>query len=151
MDGDTNLPELQENKDTEGRYRGFDIEDDDDPYDADNSIEKHDETVLTGETCTTTIEALQRTIDEQEATIRKLHEQIKNYAEDTEHIMETGSEKQVKKRKRDQRSIENIMEMTRIADSSDKDIKIRNITEENLILKELLAKETYTRRQVYGS
>ena len=134
--------------DEEGRYRGFDVEDEEDTCNADTSEVTSEETKCAADICVTTVVALQRTIEDQALTIAKLQEQLTKYADEKqndqldtydEDIGDTG-EQHTKKRKRDGHFMENDMD-TALVDSSNKDIRIQTLTEENIKLKEQLATE----------
>ena len=77
------------------------------------------------ETCAKTVAALPRTAVVKASRIIKLEKQLTRYVEDFD-------ESQSKKRKRDDQTI---FDAAMIADSSDTDIKVRSITEENTTLK----------------
>ena len=132
---------MDDNPIEEGRYRGFDVDDDVENVacDADNSTKKMS-LVTNGaaETCATTVSALQRRMEDQATTIAQLQEELARYT--TEDNDDTGENQTKKKRKRRGRSIENDKDMAVIADLSDKDIEIRLLTEENIMLKEQLAR-----------
>ena len=106
----------------DGRLRGFDV-DDNDNIDTLSFTEKFEENKC--KMCQKTVAALQRTIEDQASRITKLEKQLARYVEDSD-------ESQSKKRKRDDQTI---FDAAMIADSSDTDIKVRSITEENTTLK----------------
>ena len=60
----------------EGRYRGFDVEDEENTCNADTSEVTSEETKCAADMCATTVAALQRTIEEQQLRIKLNHSKI---------------------------------------------------------------------------
>lgn len=118
----------------EGRYRGFDVDDDDTNKDEADYVDDENATSQVQCTCShnSRIEALEAKIREQSETISKLQEELKQHNIENES---TGK----KKRKRDD-TIEDVINAEIIADSADKDILIKELTDEN----ENLKKQTTT-------
>ena len=119
----------------DGRYRGFDIEDD---PEEDNEPASHSECTTTTSTTKATeypktVDALQQTVEKQAEQIKKLQEQLARYTKDTE-----DNESQSKKRKRINcpNNGKDINAVTN-ADTSDKEV-IQALTEENALLKDNL-------------
>ena len=121
----------------EGRFRGFDIEDDENANQIDSTDEITDEAGEEGtnETWIMEIMALKRTIEEQTATITKLREELAKRT-DTVNENTEATESQSKKRKREDEAMKDVMNVAMIKDSHDKDIRIQSLTEENILLKQ---------------
>ena len=115
--------------DEEGRYRGFDVDDDDTNKDEADYVNDGNATSESQCSCShnSRIEALEAKVREQSETITKLQEELKQHNIESET---TG----IKKRKRDD-SIEDVINAEIIADSADKDILIKELTDENENLK----------------
>ena len=100
------------------RYPGLDLDSDDEALNnKDNEIEM-----------------LKLTIEEQKTIIAQLRAELAQRTENSEAI-----ENQVKKRKRDEEANE-VMNVALITDSHDKDIKIKQLTEELRTVKQQVAK-----------
>ena len=112
--------------DEDGRYRGFDLNDDDTSNDEADDGSGASETQCS---CShySRIEVLEAKVREQSETITKLQEELKQHNIESET---TGK----KKRKRDD-TIEDVINAEIIADSADKDILIKELTDENENLK----------------
>ena len=113
-------------EDQEGRYRGLDVDSDEDG--ATESSTENNESKQKCETCKLKLTSLQNTINEQALKIAKLQEQLNKYAANHD-------ENQSKKRKRGD---QNLFDSAIIEDSSNKDILINKISEENKKLKQKL-------------
>ena len=130
MSTDRPPPEIR-NTDNDGcRYRGLDLDsEDDDPELEANDNELNTPTV-------DKIKELQQTVDEQSVMIAKLREEL---ATRTECGKSETNENTIKKRKREEEADE-VMNVALIADSHDKDIKIKRLQEEISALKHRLGK-----------
>ena len=119
----------------DGRYRGFDIEDD--PEENVDDPPSHSACTTTTSATTATenprsMETLQKTVEKQAEQIEKLQEQLARYIKDKE-----DNESQSKKRKRDSpNNGKEIKDVTNM-DTSDKEV-IQSLTEENALLKDEL-------------
>ena len=125
----------------DGRYRGFDVTDDDQSNDETDCNSKKNTRVESGCTCGTSdlcIANLETKLREQAVTIAKLKEELLKYNEESET---TGN----KKRKRG-KEIEDVINAEMIADSADKDILIKELTDENENLKKKQTIENRTRK-----
>ena len=111
----------------EGRCRGLDVDSDEDDTYSESST-GNNESKKECELCKLKITSLQNTIDEQALKIAKLQEQLDKYAANHD-------ENQSKKRKREN---QNLFDTAIIEDSSNKDILINKISEENKKLKQKL-------------
>ena len=113
----------------DGRYRGFDVTDDDTSNEEADSVDDGNAASENHCSClhNSRIESLEKKIREQSATIAKLRNELLqcNNGNDT-----TGK----KKRKRDD-AIEDVINAEMIADAADKDILIKELTDENENLK----------------
>ena len=113
----------------DGRYRGFDVTDDDTSNEEADCVDDGNAASENHCSClhNSRIESLEKKIREQSATIAKLRNELLqcNNGNDT-----TGK----KKRKRDD-AIEDVINAEMIADAADKDILIKELTDENENLK----------------
>ena len=110
------------------RYPGLDLDSDDEALNnKDNEIEM-----------------LKLTIEEQKTIIAQLRAELAQRTENSEAI-----ENQVKKRKRDEEANE-VMNVALITDSHDKDIKIKQLTEELSTVKQQVAKNATNKSKVHS-
>lgn len=128
--------DVTNNEDLRG-YRGLDVDNEDDKSnrsetDGEKSTTPIEKTAPSGEKSEVTVGSLQKVIQDQTSIIETLRKQLGKYTNDDDESTQN------KKRKRDDAAFE----MAMIADSSDKDIKIRTLTDENILLKEQLAAHT---------
>ena len=122
------------------RFRGLDVDTDeeDDKINTDNREEAIKEACTdikcSDESCVKSVEALKKLIQDQAAQITDLQEKLQaitTRSEETDSVAENTT----KKRKREG-TIGSLMNVAMIADASDKDIKIVNLTTENERLKQ---------------
>ena len=128
-------------EDNNDRYRGFDVADDNESIreiDCISENNTHVESACTCESSNLRIAAFETKLREQATTIAKLKEELLKYNEESET---TGK----KKRKRGN-DIEDVINTEMIANSADKDILIKELTDENENLKKQQTIVNHTRK-----
>ena len=134
MSTDRQPPEIRNTNNDGCRYRGLDVDsEDDDPELEANHNELNTPTV-------DKIKELQQTVDEQSVTIAKLREELATRTEcGKSETNENAIKNRLRSRKREEEADE-VMNVALIADSHDKDIKIKRLQEEISALKHRLGK-----------